>query len=797
MLVVPLLALSVTFQAGSPPPQRSVVRDSTPADSARKNAPRRLPVTAEVLASAFQDDRARDLFNRARKARIAQDSTINSYDAKVRQRMSASVGIGRFGRDHLVYRTESAARVQWQRDAGVRVEVTGARVGIPVITSTKAERDALQGSVTDAEMAPIPYFPGSETLLIANIAADAEVNERSLVNPLADGAEAYYTYAIGSDSISFRLPDGRSVQLRELKVRPRVPKPNVAVGSLWFEAETGQLVRAAYRLAVPGSMTVSVDPSDGGSAAGKRIGAAVMQAIVSPMTAEISGIVLEYALLEGRYWLPRSQSVEGVVQAMFARVPLKIESAFTYATVNTPLGLPKIVVDTSARDQLPELRRPPPGLDSAARRRWRDSTRAVFDSAMKARRDSVKRGMRVGSMRQCDTASTRVKYRTESNIAVETRVPCDLDLLINSPDLPASLYAPREEMFGSTDAEKTLLKTLSMAAQPPFSLFALSPPRMQLGPSMTRYNRVEGFSTGLLLEQQLGGGFVATGIGRFGVADRMPSAELSIGRTNLSKTITLSAYRRLVSANDWGSPLSFGSGLSAFLFGRDEGFYYRATGSELLWSSDRGARLDWRLFAEQQTGATQRTSYSVAGNFRPNIEATSGVSTGAAVRYVRELGVATRGFRAFTDLRLEGAHGDSSYGRAALDVTLSRALIGRLDGALTLAGGTSVGHLPPQRRWFLGGTETIRGQSADTAQSGNAFWMGRAELARTSTGFRTSLFGDFGWVGDRTKISDIKRPMSGVGVGLSFLDGLIRFDVARGLYPREQTRVSLYLGARF
>jgi hypothetical protein len=29
----------------------------------------------------------------------------------------------------------------------------------------------------------------------------------------------------------------------------------------------------------------------------------------------------------------------------------------------------------------------------------------------------------------------------------------------------------------------------------------------------------------------------------------------------------------------------------------------------------------------------------------------------------------------------------------------------------------------------LGGTQTIRGQSADTAQSGNAFWMTRAELA--------------------------------------------------------------------
>ena len=54
-----------------------------------------------------------------------------------------------------------------------------------------------------------------------------------------------------------------------------------------------------------------------------------------------------------------------------------------------------------------------------------------------------------------------------------------------------------------------------------------------------------------------------------------------------------------------------------------------------------------------------------------------------------------------------------------------------------------------------------------------------------------------GWVGDRSRISDVGRPMSGVGAGVSFLDGLFRFDVARGIYPRKQNRVDLYLEARF
>jgi hypothetical protein len=49
----------------------------------------------------------------------------------------------------------------------------------------------------------------------------------------------------------------------------------------------------------------------------------------------------------------------------------------------------------------------------------------------------------------------------------------------------------------------------------------------------------------------------------------------------------------------------------------------------------------------------------------------------------------------------------------------------------------------------------------------------------------------------RSRMSDVGRPLSGVGVGASLLDGMLRLDVARGLYPRKQWRVDLSLGARF
>jgi hypothetical protein len=362
--------------------------------------------------------------------------------------------------------------------------------------------------------------------------------------------------------------------------------------------------------------------------------------------------------------------------------------------------------------------------------------------------------------------------------------------------LPPSIYDSGDEIFGTADRDRAIAEALSMAAQAP--LFGVLPaPRVQFGLSMTRFNRVEGFSTGLLVEQQIGGGYAVGALGRIGASDRIPNGELSLERTNGSATIRLSGYSRLVSANDWGNPLSFGSSLSSLLFGRDEGFYYRTAGADLQWTSQRGVRLDWRAFAERQRSARQTKSSSLGSDFIANLKATEGTFAGASVRFLRDFGANPFGLRAFTDLRLEAAHGDSLYGRAALDVTVSRYLARELAAAVTVAGGSSVGGVPVQRRWFLGGTQTVRGQRPDTAQSGNAFWFSRLEVARPIEGARVSLFGDVGWAGDRSRIREVGRPLSGYGVGLSGFDGLVRLDVARGVYPSKQTRVNLYLDARF
>jgi hypothetical protein len=519
------------------------------------------------------------------------------------------------------------------------------------------------------------------------------------------------------------------------------------------------------------------------------------------MKAEVTAIAVEYGLHEGRFWLPRLRLAEGNAQVSFMHVPFKMEESFKYASVNGKDSLPPIKIA-----QTPPRARMPDSLTDEQQQEWRDSVRAASRARVRASNDSIRRGLKTATRHtsQCDTSDVQISTRTryDSTLPIAIKVPCDVSKLENSPDLPPSIYDPGEELFGTKDLDALKAEALSLSAQAPlqFNLSLLPPPTISFGPSLMRYNRVEGFSVGASAEQQLGGGYSVTALGRIGFADLEPNVELTATRTNLTESVSLSGYNHLVSASDWGHPLSFGSSFSALMFGRDEGFYYRASGAELTTSRDTpfgGARVEWRAFVEQQRTAAVKTNFALNGSdFPANLQARRGTYAGLGARITHDYGLDPRGLRILSDLRFEAANGDSLYGRGALDLTASHGF-GRLAGSLTLAGGSSVGGLPAQRRWYLGGSQTVRGQSPDTAQSGNAFWLTRAEIGSNDASVRPAVFADLGWVGDRTKMAEVGRPMSGVGAGVSFLDGLFRFDVARGVYPRRQYRADLYLEAKF
>ncbi len=731
-----------------------VVKDS--ARTTRKRATV-LPVTAQVLATAFKDERARRLFMDARAARMRQDSTLQSYDATAYERLSVGLGFKRIGRDRLLMRTERASRVTWSRNVGAQVDVKGARSAFPLLIG-------VSDSESDADLGAdgaIPYFPGKETLWIGSGMAKANVEDMEMIHPLANGAEAYYTYEAG-DSISFRMPGGRSIQLRELKIRARQPKWNVAVGSLWFDVSTAQLVRAVYRMAE--SMDIwavareeaKLDGDDDPNDEVPRW----VKPMIMPMKGQVTAMTIEYGLYEGKFWLPRAQGIEGDAQVSFMRVPFKMEQTFKYASVNGAEA--------------------PVGAFAAA-----DTAQ---DSASVMRRRAARKN-------ECEKTGTKVRTmsRGEGALSVRMVVPCDTAVLAHSPELPKSIYDENEEVFGSADRDALISEALGMTAQPGW---IPQPPKIGYGLYLTRYNRVEGLSSGIEATQTLGKGYAARALLRLGTADLSPNFELALARTDMRRTYSIGAYKRLEAANDWGSPFRLGNSLSALLFGRDEGFYYRTTGVEFSGTRD-STSATWRLFAEHQWDAPVETQFSVNGkDFAPNIAATRGnIVGGGAVKHVSR-GLDPRGLRVFGDLSAEAAAGTFDYARGFFDLTFSHGLTSRMDGALTLGAGTSGGAVPPQRLWYLGGTQTVRGQRAGAAV-GNSFWMSRVEFGSSVVGFRPIVFGDLGWAGSRDDWKNPGRPLSGAGAGLSVMDGLLRFDVAKGIYPETKIRTSFYLEARF
>lgn len=800
MLVSALLTAVVLQQQPVPPARRDTADTTRPAqaDTSRQASasvgyrvrgerePRRIPVTAQHRATAFRTPMARQLLERARVARMQQDSALVAYEATAYMRISAGMGFSRIGRDRLIFRHENATNVKWNRNVGAWIEVKGARTAIPIVPDAEERKEA--ENEIDDDMFPLPYYPGQEPLLSLSgkDMVRAQVDERDMVHPLAEGSEAYYTYAVG-DSVTFRLPDGRSIELRELHVRPREPKWNVAVGSLWFDRASGQLVRAAYRLAVPLDVWAQVKEEE--PDADEDIPGWV-KPLISPIHAQISAIAVEYGLYQGRFWLPRLRSAEGDARVSFMRVPFRFDQSFRYSSVNGPEALPEIRI--VARPE------PPDTLTGVALEQWEDSVGTARRDARRARQDSVKKGLLAAF--ECDSAGMRTITRraSETGMRIATRIPCDREKLASAPELPKSIYDDGEEIFGSTERDALVKEALAMGAQPPLSIGSV-PPELSWGLEYTRFNRVEGVSTGAMVSQNLGSGYTARVLGRIGHADLTPNVELSLERSNMSRTIRGGVYHRLVAANDWGNPLAFGSSLSALLFGRDEGFYFRATGAELEWTRDHGSHMGFRLFAERQREAERELERAIGARFIPNIAAQPATWAGMSARITDSYGLDPEGFRLFSDLRLEGAGTDSAntvYTRAAGDFTVTRGL-GRFASALTLSAGTSSGVLPVQRQWYLGGAHTVRGQRADTSLHGNSYWLGRLEIGRPVAAVRPLLFGDIGWTGDRAAWGDIGRPMSGAGVGVSMLDGLFRLDLARGIYPEKKTRLYLYLDAKF
>jgi len=780
--------------------------------------------------TAFGSDEARLILLRAREARIRQDSALTAYRATTTQRFSVGMGVRRVGLEKLLFRGDNIAQVSWKRDVGVWVTPIGSRMTVPMASK-------VDGDMVDA--VSVPYFPGRESLWFPSSnfgVAKTDVDEREMIHPIARGAESFYRYETG-DSVDIRLEGGRVIKLRELRITARKPDWRLFVGSFWFDRDGGQLVRAAYRLAVDIEIwdlvaeetareavegvevakvrdslaranlprdTYVKDSTRRARAAANSSGSdedappAWVTASFRPAKAKLDAITVEYGLYAGRFWLPRQNSATASAQVGFIRVPVQIDEKFTYEEVNGDFSLPPlpppraamignvVVGDSSGPGNVT--------VQMGGSGKARDTT------AQRVSRDSILNARTGGARaRECakDSTYTRVEMRYEGALRIAYAMPCDEKKLASSPALPPA-YAADEELFDLKSRDE-LLSALDLSLQ---SAFAPMPIKLRAGADLLRFNRVEGLSVGAIATQSLGAGYTLTALGRIGHADRHFNGEFSAARSNGQRTVTGTVFHRLAAANpEWAGALSLGPSLPALLYGRDEGSYYRTFGAELSEKREmRHGSLEYRVFVERQYTAGDSdvvNTWSLARTFGDrrfarNIDAEQASVTGVAGSWLRAFGADPRGLRLTTATRLEAGTGTFGYARGSLDGTATRT-IGRVATALTGSIGSSAGRVPFQRLWYVGGLRTVRGQIPNT-QSGNAFWLTRAEIGTKAAWFRPVGFFDVGWAGNRNAIGRT-QPQRGAGFGVGVLDGLFRIDIARGLYPNKRWRTDLYLEA--
>jgi hypothetical protein len=784
-----MLACVVYTTSGAAQTQDS----SSTADTVRRV---RRPVTAELLASAYSSDAARDLLRRARLARRTADSALVAYDARSSERVTASGSIGVLTPDRVLGQRETAARVRWSRTAGAHIEVLGRRrdkhTGLP-----------LPNPMGD-DLAPVPYWPGRDALWIPGASSGGlEADTTDLVHPLSSGAEAHYRYAVG-DSVTLTLGQGRTLLLRELRIKPREPRWNLSVGSYWFNDATAELVRAGYTLAVPYDVWPEVSRARGPNEQGPPWYA---RFFAQPLKAELQGVTVEYGLYAGRFWLPRVQRADAMVQAGPAKLTLTIEQSFQYDQVNGDVSVPEIPAERWA------LRARGDSLNALYRAIARDTALARDSVAAKARRrelDSLGRAItaEITAARRASCAATGVYYRTNTRVGTQLRTaiaePCDSVALYNSPALSLNTNADTRYAVDRAELLERALARGNAEWQPASATW-------HYGLEYLRFNRVEGLSAGLARRQVLGLGFSTEVNARISLADATLNGEILAFRSNANGVTRVGVFRRLVQADDYGRAFNPFASVANFLSAQDEQFYYRATGVELARASEgRGvgsAKWEWRLFAEDQRRAFTNHDINLPGLLRSGtgnrwsqyvidtLASRSGIIGGAALVHTAGLGSELTGWRIGTQVRAEAVGGAWAYGRAAADVGVST-LLGPLRPYVGVSGGTSVGDMPVHRWWNVGGWQTVRGFAGGTNR-GTAYYMARTELSwRRGGWFQPHVGADLGWAGDRSLVAE-SRPLSNAGAGVALFGLPIRFDVVRTLAPVQGWRSDFYAAVRF
>lgn len=711
-------------------------------------------------SDAYLDPAARTLVERARERRNMVEGRIEQYRTVSRTRFT--VGFRALRRDRTLYRCEAASRVEWNRGDTIRVELLGAREAAPMFSS--------RVRAGDGECGAAAFDPAGDRLASALGGGMALEDSSFLRHPLANNSEQHYRFRSGSTT-AMRLADGTVIQLRELEVIPRRSEPFLISGSLWVEDRSHAVVRAVLRMARPFDYhrdAANIPDDDDGHEHddGEEDDDDDIPGIFRPIRADLRFMTIEYGLWDQQWWLPRLIAFEGEAEVgRMLGVPIRAERTYGEYEVRA----------TAPGEPVPDL--PPMAADSVCRGLGDDDDADEGENANVAVSGSIGTGgVDYNFDRSCHCANGRCQV-------VVTRMAVDSTELITSEYLPPSIFAEETGFITEREMEE-LLATVEGIARPPWQLAPITWRTGLQGLDLVRYNRVEGLSLGAAANLELGKATIDATV-RMGVADLAPNFEVAAWRESAFSRERVGLYRRLDAVGPAPVSLGLGGSLTALLFGRDDGDYYRAWGAEVAREpAGGGDGFAWRLFGELQRPAAKHTDFSLAhsfggGDFRPNIEAQQADQVGLALAMRGSRGSNPVGWRGSAEARLLGSTGTFSFAQPRLTLGGAAPLPMNLLGSLEVSGGGTLGEAPLQSWYFLGGGRTVRGYDGNAAR-GESFWTARGELATSGPGARIVLFSDAGWAGEAETVSADPLLLS-VGAGVSFLDGLVRVDVARPL----------------
>ncbi|MEP7324820.1 MAG: BamA/TamA family outer membrane protein [Gemmatimonadota bacterium] len=719
-----------------------------------------------VPADTYPDSATAALVGRLRAARDRNERLVTGYTATVKQRIG--FGVRAWSRDRMMYRQELVARIDWKRDAPSTIHMIGAREGIPV-----AQRGDKIPDDLDNEASSLVINPAQDYLRLI------EGDKDGFVYPLTEGREADYRFQAG-DTITISLPTGQRIRLLSIQVIPRRDDWHLIAGTFWFDADSYGLVRAVFRPARPYEFRRDAAPED------RKDTPRWVNAV-----AEVKVISLEYGLYESRWWMPRYVAIEATATMGSVTFPLRIEREYADYTVKggtpPPPGSSFRPAGTVRRDDEPDEPDEAVG-DSTEQQRVADSVSAVVktcvDEATRNNEGSSRRAVRT-RIRMC------TREPSDSNLVVV--VPEDTTSLLTSPELGPPILA-MGDLINESEL-RGLTESIHDLPSAPTRPRVVLPSGLSALLAHARYNRVEALSLGAQGRIDLGS-FAIRGSARLGIADLVPNGELTLARRGTNSGVSLTGYRRLAAANPEVQPFGPINSTLGLLAQRDDGEYFRTLGTELTARNANSGWWSWRMYVERETPARVETSASIPHlfdsdhHFRPNIQADTATEAGAALT-LRGNRPLSRSVALGGELTVDGATGDFDLARSAATVRLVLTPAGPLAAAVSVSAGTSIGAVPVQSRFFLGGASSLRGYPGGTL-SGDAYWAGRVEIANSFPAVRLALFSDVGWAGNRDGFWQ-GRPLIGAGVGASFLDGLLRLDLARGLRAPTGWRLEFYV----